>query len=478
VFVTGPWQNHWEPASNNHVLNSALMRAFIAVFGSSHLAVRAPALIGAAIYIGAAVWLCRTLVRERGLAWASFVCLTFNPLVFDYLVAARGYSLALAFLLCALIAGATVQWSEDAATREKACVACSISAGLSFSANFSFAFVNAAVVLGTLGYAWRAPRERWRTAAACLLPGLATAVGLCGWAVLRWPKGQLSYGAWSIGEMLGSVLESSTFEPNRDVINPLLFPLVEAIRPWLIPAVLAAAIAHAVALWRRRGAPRDARAGRAARLAWFVAAVLAAALAGHYAAFRAFGLLLPKDRTAIYLAPLCALVVGVLASNGAARKTGRAARVLLAATAVYFLLCLRLTYFKEWQWDAEVDRAYATLAYYNRAHGVEEVGSKWMYAAALNYYRITSGRETICKIVSHGDAIPEGKEAYVLHRIFDAEFLEEHRLKVVFEGKLSGMIVAVSPEVEERNACAAREVRDIGAEPAPSKYRAATARER
>ena len=38
-------------ASNNHVLNSLLMRLFTSVFGVSHLSVRAPALLGAALYI-------------------------------------------------------------------------------------------------------------------------------------------------------------------------------------------------------------------------------------------------------------------------------------------------------------------------------------------------------------------------------------------------------------------------------------------
>ncbi|HEV3198190.1 MAG TPA: hypothetical protein VGZ73_09790 [Bryobacteraceae bacterium] len=37
---------------------------------------------------------------------ALFVCLVYNPFVMDYLVSARGYSLALAFLMAAIAIGA------------------------------------------------------------------------------------------------------------------------------------------------------------------------------------------------------------------------------------------------------------------------------------------------------------------------------------------------------------------------------------
>src|SRR5215470_2912969 len=58
-FVGRPWPSHWEPSTNNHLLNSLLMRLFTSLFGVSHLSVRAPALIGAAIYIAATYALCR-----------------------------------------------------------------------------------------------------------------------------------------------------------------------------------------------------------------------------------------------------------------------------------------------------------------------------------------------------------------------------------------------------------------------------------
>src|SRR5674476_1290617 len=52
VWVARHDPSQWEAASNNHVLNSLLMRLFTSVFGVSHLSVRAPALLGACVLPG------------------------------------------------------------------------------------------------------------------------------------------------------------------------------------------------------------------------------------------------------------------------------------------------------------------------------------------------------------------------------------------------------------------------------------------
>jgi hypothetical protein len=51
VWVARQDPSQWEAASNNHVLNSLLMRLFTSVFGVSHLSVRAPALMARRFYI-------------------------------------------------------------------------------------------------------------------------------------------------------------------------------------------------------------------------------------------------------------------------------------------------------------------------------------------------------------------------------------------------------------------------------------------
>lgn len=138
VWIARPDPSHWVPAASNHLLNSMLSRLFTTIFGASHLTVRLPALIGAAIYTCAAYSLCRLLTREALLQWLVFVCLVWNPFVLDYLVAARGYSLAVGFLMFAIAIAARYQRERDGQFPSPIipCALCSISASLSFAANF------------------------------------------------------------------------------------------------------------------------------------------------------------------------------------------------------------------------------------------------------------------------------------------------------------------------------------------------------
>ena len=103
--------------------------------------------------------------------------------------------------------------------------------------------------------------------------------------------------------------------------------------------------------------------------------------------------------------------------------------------ACYFLLCLRLTYFEEWKWDAEVKDVYPVLARYNHMDGVTEVGCSWYYTSTLNFYRVASGRETIAEMKSGAEPIA-GKPVYVLHSVFDREFINREGLAIVYLRRL------------------------------------------
>src|SRR5712692_2705829 len=95
AFAGTDWPSHWHAAAANHVLNSILERLFTTVFGLSHLTLRTPVLIGAAIYIAASYALCRRISSQLAIRWPLFLCLVYNPFIMDYMVAARGYGLAL-----------------------------------------------------------------------------------------------------------------------------------------------------------------------------------------------------------------------------------------------------------------------------------------------------------------------------------------------------------------------------------------------
>jgi len=424
VWVARHDPSQWEAASNNHVLNSLLMRLFTSVFGVSHLSVRAPALLGAALYILAAYLLCRKLTPELRVQWPVFVCLVYNPFIFDHLVAARGYALALGFLMCMLAIAACTRL--DAA----ACAGCSVCAALSFAANFSFAFVNAFALLAILTWACartQATQTRVRLLGACVLPGLLVSLFLSVPAVVHWPKGQLDYGAHSLREMFTTVARASLYRLNPQIVNPLLYRLLDHVKHYLLPVLLVLAAWQWV---RRRPAVSGALLG-----------ILAAAVAAHWLLMKLLRVPLPMDRTAIWIVPLCVLAIGAAAPNR------RALTVMLYVMSFYSVLCLRLNYFKEWDWDADVNRIYPVLAWYNHTYGVRDVASNWQYGSALNFYRVQSGGESFGEIESPIQ-IPTGRSLYVLNYPFDEDFIRQQHLRVVYRAPNTDAVVAVRPEAE------------------------------
>ncbi len=77
------------------------------------------------------------------------------------------------------------------------------------------------------------------------------------------------------------------------------------------------------------------------------------------------------------------------------REMSKSQKRMLLVFACYFLVCSRLSYFKEWQWDVDVDKVYPILAYYNRTYGMRDFVSDWRYGSALNIYHLLYGNDTI-----------------------------------------------------------------------------------
>ena len=449
AWASPAWAAHWTPHSNNHVLNSMLMRLVTSIFGASPIALRTPALIGAALYIVAAYCLVRLVSQRRMLQWALFVCLTYSPFVMDYLVAARGYSMASAFLLWMLVIAARHQALDPAARAlelVRTSVLISIGAALCVCSNFSFAIADGLTALGL--FLWICAdnrrehrREYLKTLAAFTLPGLAVAYFIVGSVVLSWPKGQFTWGADSLLKTVGSVVSASLFEPNDYLLNPRLHHYFVHLGKLLYP------ILAALVLWRVVMMAVEKRPNPVASIC---GAALLAALACHGFLFLAFGILLPLDRTAMWVLLLFLTVAGALAAapltSAAGRVSGKALTVILAAIACYNIGCLRLTYFKEWKYDADMKNVYAVLTSYNHSRGVTRVAANWRYVGALNCYRQMSGRETLEQIPDAPSVVnsyPPGYQAYVFFYPADEEFYQHEGLKLVYHDAFTGAAIGV-----------------------------------
>ena len=171
-----------------------------------------------------------------------FGLLVLNPFLLDLFVAARGYGLALA---CQL--GALLLIADDVVAGRRRLLAVSILCGLGVCANFSFT-ITLAVTLA-LYFLWiDPPSAKTLQAGAALvdalklaLPAALIVVAIAGQLMFNLPRKQLYFGTLSPVQSLHSVLSLVFLPPNGLLfpasLSPALAPLA-SIGPWLVAAML------------------------------------------------------------------------------------------------------------------------------------------------------------------------------------------------------------------------------------------------
>lgn len=441
AFVQHPEPFQWIAGTNNHLLNTLLMRLSTTLFGVSEFTVRLPAVLGAALYLGVTHRLCRLLTDSPRLQLAAFLVLAANPFILDHLVAARGYGMALAFLMLAIVAVAA--WQRDPRGRSPAALWILVSAalGLCFTANFAFAFA-AAATFAALLFATRRHLSA-RVLAAAILPGALIVLLLPAQILWDWPSGELWYGSASLGQTFASIIQATLYRINPEVANPTVARLFTNLRNVVLPLTGATALLYLAFLWRTR--QRHVNLGLTGLL--FGIAVLT--VAAHSAAYYAFGLLLPLDRTGIFFVPLifgAALAVATVppATSAARYFRGAAigAQVLLVA---YFLVCLRLDSFKEWYWDADSDRLYSVLSCMHQRDRLDRVAAGWPFVGALNFYRAADARPTFGEV--HDQETGEADiQAYAIDPLLVPGVVEARHLTVIYHAPTTNALIAVPPE--------------------------------
>ena len=459
---------YWTPAANNHMLNSMLERMFSSVFGLSALSVRLPTLIGAAIYIYVMYRLCLAISEEWSVRIPVFVCLVYNPFIFDFFVAARGYGIANAFLMSAIAVSAAWhlrrEYFAGLGARELI-VATAISSGcvgMAFTANFSLTFTGATTMVLLLLWAIRAKAApAWKLLLAGVIPGLLVVLLIPSWTLLHFPQSEIVAGTKSLKEMLFSLLDASRYRPSPFLINPLLWRLFDILYGYLISVTLALAVLQL--LWILRDRVRRRTEGNShtrwlCTLGVLVFSIAVLAVGEHRLAYRLTRLLMPVSRTALFLLPLVTLSIGIAAAIPAlSRGANWGRRALLGslyALGVYYFFCMRLTYFQEWDYQQDLKEAYKVVACYNHEKNVQEVEVSWEYHAGMNFQRLLSGRETFGPF-SGTTPHTTGHEVYVLERNFERDFVVQQGLKIVYEGPNSGIGIAVRADLadEKGGAC-------------------------
>ncbi len=84
---------------NNHIFNTLLMKASVALFGNSEFAVRLPNFLAFMLYLFFSIKISQIFKAKQHLPLLIFVALNFQPYKVDFFCFGRGYGLALAFML-------------------------------------------------------------------------------------------------------------------------------------------------------------------------------------------------------------------------------------------------------------------------------------------------------------------------------------------------------------------------------------------
>jgi len=445
-FVRGSWWNAvTRYTANNHVLFTLLAKLSTDMLGVTELTLRLPTLLGAGLYATSAFVLCRRLAEDRIVAGLASAAMTLNPFVLDFLVAARGYGLALGFLLVSLVMLARALEGLDVRRKPWWLAGASACLGLSVSANLAFLLPAAAVVCATAAIALlRADR---RIIAWLVIPGAVIAGATLTLPLSHARPEHFFYGATTLGEGVTSLVAASLH------YHETRLPGMTSTTSDLVVAVVGYVAVTVVALWLGLSLTRDWRALRhagsrdlaPALTVLLTAATLCApllAVAAHFVC----GLAYPQERTALYLIPLCTLAL--VGSRRSARRTP-ITRAALATIVALYAAQLDWTHFRTWRFDTSSRQLFAlarTVRQHDHCPG--SLAASWLYEPSLRFYAtILTSEECPIDVVHAWQPGMRGYDVYVLTPDDDAAMIST--LHVLHVDRFSGAAVAIEqlPEV-------------------------------
>jgi hypothetical protein len=366
-FARYPWPYMFSVYdSNHHVLHTILVKLSISIFGLSELAMRLPSLAGGLLYLVTAYRLCNLLLKKPVYFFPALGLLTLNPFILDFLVAARGYGLALGFLLWSLYHLVAYLHSSTKPPTQWRLLKASIALGVSVSANLAFLYAVAAVAAVFIVMYFFEPSLKEMDARSSIrrltslilafcLPGLLLAGLINAGPISNATRANFYAGASSLVESVKSILDQSLcharIERSGLLCGPYDHHSVVAVF-FVLALIVILASSLVVAIFKKRSGIMSQTRALILLNGSFILC-LAMIITAHLG----FGVLYPKDRTGLFLLSLFVLCFFYTAHylHDIWSKTA----LLLAPAHIVLLLVLaqhamqfNLKYFSIWQYDA------------------------------------------------------------------------------------------------------------------------------
>ncbi|MBI5083191.1 MAG: hypothetical protein HZB13_01135 [Acidobacteria bacterium] len=333
--------------ANHHVLHSLLCKLTVALLGAGEFTLRLPALLGAAIYLTGCRRLALASFGATPLMAATCLLLAVHSGLIDYFSLARGYSLAMGFLVWGLVLSNEEQWERA-----------SLCFGRAVASNPVFVIPAAAAIVAALRV-----QRAWRQADRLIVPGAVAAL-----VVLALPLSRATAGNFYLGYDT----------PWKSLRSLLIFPHqagASAVLRVLSPLLLV------VGMWLERGVYS---------LMFGLCVVLVTAL--HEWA----GMPWPYGRTGIYFLPVSILLAAFVA------RRFRWATLLLVGVAVISLVTVRPQVYTEWESEADSRQVMETL---RQLHARPRVAASQPMQFGLEFYRATMKLETWPPVVEFTEGV-------------------------------------------------------------------------
>ena len=443
-FVDAPWTivfNSYD--ANHHVLHTIACKVFVDLFGASPFTLRLASVLSGLLYFYVIFRICEMLFGTGWYLLLSAALLSLNPYLLDFQSAARGYGMAVAFFFLAL--WEMLEWLRE--PQEKRLIRAGIALGLSVGANLVLAPPAAGLALMFLVAVWE-QRRSFEPVVTVTKKGTKKETPnpfpTIGQALVRFV---LPFGGVAILIILSPLSNSSGQQFYvgaaslragaesivRDSLAQAPGWLIAALALVVLPALILAACAiawRAVSRWKESSMlDRILVMNGGAILIAFVAVVAAHLL---------FDVPYPEGRTGIYWIPLLTLS-GLALAKLQDRLTPILAVPLAACIAIY-LMQFRVSYYADWPYDRD-DRDIANLIREHKPSVNRKllVEGSWQLEPSMNFYRVSDHLDWMAEMER---ATPKpGADFYVL-LAQDAHFVNELHLKTLFQGKLSGTILA------------------------------------
>jgi len=465
IYLAGPASTIFQYYdANNHFLATILFRISTALFGVSEFAMRLPTLLAGAWFLWTALRLCTLIAGEGWSMLIGIAALTLNPLLLDFLVAARGYGLAIAGLFWGLYQ--MLAWFDERARGlpegelRKRLWKAALGMSIAVAANLTMlipAFVMAVLFCVLLPQATTKqaiseaasaktrkksnkpkPRETRRASsgAARVLHFSVPVAALAVIFFLAAPIDAARAGDFYVG--------TATARASLENLAASSFAYTEALRNhagrglWLgfaIVFLLAAPAAALIVALRRRAAERTI--ADLAMLITSVAVIGSAALL--VAAHWVVGLPYPQDRTGLYFVPLATLAAFALAGRATVlwRKIILAILIVVAAA---FAAEWNTSSFLVWRYDADTKRIFETMEKSPRTATQALLGASWVLEPSLNFYRVQRRADWLAQV--RRDGFGGARQFYVVARD-DRGVIRRRGLRVIYAGLVSGTLLAV-----------------------------------